>query len=184
MLGLSWLRRCVFRSRPQAKVLITGLDSAGKTTFMYQLKLGHATVTTPTIGFNAETFAWKEIDVTFWDVSGRGGNRALVRHFTVDADAHVFMVDSADADRIEDARDLLLSLINDPAMRDLPLLVIANKQDLSGSLSPDEVVDQLGLREFGHVCWRVQAACASSGSGLTEGAQWLHDQVAHGLAGK
>ena len=53
--------------KPQMRILMVGLDAAGKTTILYKLKLGEVVTTIPTIGFNVESVSYKNIDFTVWD---------------------------------------------------------------------------------------------------------------------
>jgi GTPase SAR1 family protein len=53
------------------KILMNGLDAAGKTTILYRMKLNEVCMTIPTIGFNVETVEWKNLTFTCWDVGGR-----------------------------------------------------------------------------------------------------------------
>ncbi len=53
------------------RILMVGLDAAGKTTILYKLKLGEIVTTIPTIGFNVETVEYKNISFTVWDVGGQ-----------------------------------------------------------------------------------------------------------------
>lgn len=48
------------------RILMVGLDAAGKTTILYKLKLGEIVTTIPTIGFNVETVEYKNISFTVW----------------------------------------------------------------------------------------------------------------------
>merc|ERR1719393_927790 len=102
MMG-SLRRRCL--ATKDVRVLIVGLDAAGKTTTLYRLKLGEVVTTIPTIGFNVETVEYKNISFTAWDIGGRGQMRALWRHYYQDTKALVLVVDSNDRDRIEDVRE-------------------------------------------------------------------------------
>lgn len=52
----------------EARILMVGLDAAGKTTILYKLKLDENVTTIPTIGFNVETVQYKKINFTMWDV--------------------------------------------------------------------------------------------------------------------
>lgn len=66
------LKNWSFLSKNQElRVLMNGLDAAGKTTVLYRLKLGEIVTTIPTIGFNVETLKWKNFTFTCWDVGGR-----------------------------------------------------------------------------------------------------------------
>ena len=63
------------------RILMVGLDAAGKTTILYKLKLGEIVTTIPTIGFNVETVEYKNISFTVWDVGGQDKIRPLWRHY-------------------------------------------------------------------------------------------------------
>ena len=55
----------------EMRILMVGLDAAGKTTILYKLKLGEVVNTIPTIGFNVETVEYKNISFNVWDVGGQ-----------------------------------------------------------------------------------------------------------------
>ena len=78
------------------------------------------------------------------------------------------MVDSSDAERIDESRDELFEVLNDDQMRNVPVVVIANKQDLPNAMSPAKIVDALELRKLGSRKWHVQGACAVNGEGIYE----------------
>ncbi|VDO02469.1 unnamed protein product, partial [Rodentolepis nana] len=67
--------------KKESRILLLGLDAAGKTTILYKLKLGETTVTIPTIGFNVETIEYKNIIFTMWDVGGQKVIRNLWYHY-------------------------------------------------------------------------------------------------------
>merc|ERR1712203_1094112 len=83
------------------RILMVGLDAAGKTTILYKLKLGEVVTTIPTIGFNVETVEYKNINFTVWDVGGQDKIRPLWRHYYQNTNGIIFVVDSADADRMK-----------------------------------------------------------------------------------
>nr|ABV22232.1 ADP-ribosylation factor [Karlodinium veneficum] len=159
--------------RKAIRVLIVGLDAAGKTTTLYKLKLGEVVTTIPTIGFNVETVEFKNISFTAWDIGGRGAMRALTRHYYQHTQAIILVVDSNDKDRIEDARDSFLPMLEEDDLKDACLLVFANKQDLPNAMNVSEVTEKLGLHQLRQRQWYIQASCATSGDGLYEGLDWL-----------
>lgn len=55
----------------ESKILMVGLDAAGKTTILYKLKIGDVVATIPTIGFNMETVQYKNVTFSVWDVGGQ-----------------------------------------------------------------------------------------------------------------
>merc|ERR1712039_478734 len=150
-----------------------GLDAAGKTTILYKLKLGEVVTTIPTVGFNVETVEYKNLSFTVWDIGDQDKIRKLWRHYYQGTQGVIFVVDSSDRDRIEDAREELSNILSDEEMRDAVLLVFANKQDLPNSMRPGEVSEKLGLQDMRRRQWFVQSACATTGDGLYEGLDWL-----------
>lgn len=183
-MGLSftkfWSR--LFNSKKEKRVVMVGLDGAGKTTVLYQLKLGEVQTTIPTIGFNVETVAYKNVNFTVWDIGGQDKIRPLWRYYYTNADAVIFVVDSTDDKRIDDAsgyqhsaRDELQTLLAEDELKDAAVLVLANKQDTTGALKVKDVAQRLGLAGIKKHQWHVQGCCAVSGDGLYEGLDWLTD---------
>mmetsp|Transcript_42701 Transcript_42701/g.114303 ORF Transcript_42701/g.114303 Transcript_42701/m.114303 type:complete len:162 (-) Transcript_42701:432-917(-) len=115
-------------SKKEMRILMVGLDAAGKTTILYKLKLGEIVTTIPTIGFNVETVEYKNINFTVWDVGGQDKIRPLWRHYFQNTQGLIFVVDSNDRDRAAEARDELHRMLNEDELRDAVLLVFANKQ--------------------------------------------------------
>merc|ERR1712046_567131 len=110
------------------RILMVGLDAAGKTTILYKLKLGEVVTTIPTIGFNVEKVEYKNINFTVWDIGGQDKIRKLWRYYYQNTQGLIFVVDSNDRDRIEDARAELANMLGEEEMRNAALLVFANKQ--------------------------------------------------------
>ena len=84
------------KKKNEWRILILGLDSAGKTSLLYKLKLGEVVSTVPTIGFNVETAEYKKNVFTFWDVGGQDKIRALWIHYYQNTAVLIFVVDSSD----------------------------------------------------------------------------------------
>merc|ERR1719172_24824 len=116
--------------KKEMRIVMVGLDAAGKTTVLYKLKLGEVVTTVPTIGFNVETVEYKNISFTVWDIGGQDKIRKLWRYYYANTQGLIFVIDSNDRDRIEDAREELVQMLNEDEMRDAVLLVFAIKQDL------------------------------------------------------
>jgi len=197
-------------SKKEMRILMVGLDAAGKTTILYKLKLGEIVTTIPTIGFNVETVEYKNISFTVWDVGGQDkvihkGDyvrssvlplrepwcrdktnynfkqiRPLWRHYFQNTQGLIFVVDSNDRDRVSEARDELHRMLNEDELRDAVLLVFANKQDLPNAMTAAEITDKLGLHSIRQRHWFIQSTCATSGEGLYEGLDWLSTNIANG----
>ncbi|XP_071851006.1 ADP-ribosylation factor 6 [Apostichopus japonicus] len=159
--------------RREMRILMLGLDAAGKTTILYKLKLGQSVTTIPTVGFNVETVSYKKVNFNVWDVGGQDKIRPLWRHYYTGTQGLIFVVDCADVDRIEEAKQELHRIINDREMKDTLILIFANKQDLPGALKPHEIQEKLGLPKIREHNWYVQPSCATTGDGLYEGLTWL-----------
>merc|ERR1712217_754876 len=129
----------------EKRILMLGLDAAGKTTIIYKLQLGEVVHTIPTIGFNVETISYKNVDFTVWDVGGQNKIRPLWRHYYRGTDALIWVVDASDKDRIEESKEEMHSVLNDDELRDAKILVFANKQDLPGAVRSKKLAEQLGL---------------------------------------
>lgn len=170
--GLGSLKK-VFDRKTPARILMVGLDAAGKTTILYKLKLGEVTTTIPTIGFNVETVQYKNISFTVWDVGGQDKIRPLWRHYYHGTDGLIFVVDSNDRERIGDARGELMRMLEEDEMRNAALLVFANKQDLPNAMAANDITDHLGLNSLVDRRWLMQPAVAPAGDGLYEGLDWL-----------
>jgi len=175
------------------RILMVGLDAAGKSTILYQLKLGEVIPCIPTIGFNVETVEYKNIKFTMFDVGGQDKIRPLWRHYYKDTDAVIFVVDSNDRERIDNesgmyesmpASEELHSMLQDDELRNAVLLVLANKQDLPNAMSVNEVTERLSLNSLRNRQWYIQGSCATSGDGVYQGLDWLSDTLAKVSKGK
>ncbi|GAA96052.1 uncharacterized protein L969DRAFT_103222 [Mixia osmundae IAM 14324] len=154
--------------KKEMRILMVGLDAAGKTTILYKLKLGEIVTTIPTIGFNVETVEYKNISFTVWDVGGQDKIRPLWRHYFQNTQGIIFVVDSNDRERVSEAREELQRMLNEDELRDALLLVFANKQDLPNAMNAAEITDKLGLHSLRSRTWFIQSTCAVSGDGLYE----------------
>ena len=159
------------------KILLVGLDCAGKTTMLYKMQLGKVETTIPTIGLNVETVQYqKGVAITTliaWDVGGRDPLRPLWRHYYQNTDGIIFMVDSNDRERVEWTAEKLSEMLKEEELMDKPLLVFANKQDLPNALRTSELVEKLNLHSIRNRKWFIQECVATQGKGLYEGLGWL-----------
>jgi len=163
---------------PNYRVLINGLDAAGKTTIVYYLKLGQKVVTIPTIGFNVETIQVNRmLSFTMWDVGGGEKLRPLFRHYTEGTRAFIYVVDGSDVERLPIAIQELYQDILSHDTHNLPLLIFLNKYDLPGIASCEYVAEAANLLNEKQRRWRVQASIATTGAGLQQGLEWLSRQV-------
>ena len=166
---------CKFWQKRLVKIMFIGLDAAGKTTILYQLKLGEVVSTIPTIGFNVETIDHGNVRYQSWDVGLRSQTRPLLRHYYAQTEAVVFVIDCHDKERYREAVDELLDdVVKADELTGIPILVLANKQDMAGVMSKEEIVGDLmtksGLKERK---WEVFPVSGLNGEGLRKGLDWL-----------
>jgi small GTP-binding protein len=109
------------------RIVMVGLDSAGKTTILYKLKLGKNVFATPTLGFHVESILHKNTNFTFWDIGGQRTMRPLWKRYFMETKVLVFVLDSNDRDRIDEAHFELHRLDEEEELKDAILLVFANK---------------------------------------------------------
>lgn len=165
-------------SESHAKILMLGLDAAGKTTVLYKLKLNEIVSTIPTIGFNVETVQpVKNVSFTVWDVGGQDKIRPLWRHYFVGCEGLVFVVDSADPSRFQEAKAELDWILESDEMEGVPVVILANKQDLPNASTTSKVAEKLGLHDVRSRKWHVQGTSATVGEGVLESMHELSSMV-------
>ncbi|XP_046856487.1 ADP-ribosylation factor 3-like [Xenia sp. Carnegie-2017] len=174
LLSSVWTR---LLGRGDVRILMVGLDNAGKTTILYQLKFGQVISSVPTIGFNVETVKYKNISFTVWDIGGQDKIRNLWRVYFPGSLGIIFVIDSSDKERLDQAKTELQRLLNEDQLENVHLLIFANKQDVENAMSLTEIREKLNLSALARRSWFVQGTCATKGEGLTEGLDWLANQI-------
>lgn len=153
------------------RVCMLGLDAAGKTTVLQMMKVGKTSSRTiPTIGFNVETVKpCKGLTLTIWDVGGQDKIRQLWKHYYTTTEGIIFVVDSADKSRFGEAMSELHAIIQEEDMRKVPIVVLANKQDLPDAIDKAELTSVLELDQLPpEHQWHVENCCAVRGTGIYE----------------
>ena len=160
-------------SKKEIRILMLGLDAAGKTTILHQLGKKGEIKTLPTIGFYVESLDYKNFNFIVFDIGGADKMRLLFRHYYQNTKGLIFVVDSNDRDRIEDAAEELKKMLAEEELKDCCVLFMANKQDLNDALSTDEVTKALGMESLKERTWFVQGTSGITGQGLEEGLNWM-----------
>lgn len=157
----------------EVRILILGLDNAGKTTILYRLQADEVIATTPTIGFNVETVQYKNIKFQVWDLGGQSSIRPYWRCYFPNTNAIIYVVDSIDKSRLGDSNQELKLMLEEEELKGVTLLIFANKQDLPNAMTAQEISEGLGLTEIRNRQWAIFQTSALRGSGITEGLDWL-----------
>jgi len=157
----------------ELRILILGLDGAGKTTILYRLQVGEVVTTIPTIGFNVETVTYKNLKFQVWDLGGQTSIRPYWRCYYSNTDAVIYVVDSVDRERMGISKQELLSMLDEEELKNALLLVFANKQDMEQAMQPSEIALELGLAALKNRKWQIFKTSALKDIGLKEGMEWL-----------
>ena len=159
--------------KKEVRLLILGLDNAGKTTVLYQIQFGESKVTVPTLGFNVETVKYENLTFQMWDLGGQSELRPYWRCYYPKTNAIVFVIDSTDKERLDIAKQELFFLIKEEDLKGVPIAILANKQDLEGALSDIEISEMLGLSDIKTNQWAIFKTVAKTGVGLDNAFKWL-----------
>ncbi|XP_063728832.1 E3 ubiquitin-protein ligase TRIM23-like [Symsagittifera roscoffensis] len=163
----------------EMRLVMLGLNNAGKTSILFKLKQNEFVPTTlPTIGFNVETVEYKNLQFNIWDVGGDPKLRPLWKHYYLNTQALIFVVDSSDQSRLSEAQSELSRLMLEKDLRSAILLVLASKQDSRDAIGVEILTNELNLHK---ICcgrkWHIQACDAQTGVGLEDGLDWLSRQL-------
>ncbi|GMH39077.1 hypothetical protein BSKO_06975 [Bryopsis sp. KO-2023] len=164
----------------EMRILVVGFYYAGKTTILKKLKLGEVLTKGQTVEFLYETVEHKGIVFTAWDAHPHPHplfrdfmERYFYSHHYKNTQGLIFVVDSNDRLLIRAARIELWRLLDADDLRDVVLIVFANKQDRPNAMTIAEIIDQLDLRSLHQCDWYIQGTCATTGDGLHEGLDML-----------
>ena len=161
----------------ERSIVIVGLDGAGKTTVLYNLQFGEEIENTvPTLGFNVENLQVNKTKFKAWDLGGQHKLRELWHYYYEDIDGIVFVMDSVDKDRFPEARGELHTILTNQRLRDLPVLILANKQDISLAANKTEIVEALGYSIFAKDNIHVVECSARFNQRVNIAFEWLVNQ--------
>mmetsp|Transcript_23922 Transcript_23922/g.60936 ORF Transcript_23922/g.60936 Transcript_23922/m.60936 type:complete len:187 (-) Transcript_23922:304-864(-) len=172
-MGLLTIIKKVKRKEKEMRILMVGLDNAGKTTIVKRLNGEDITTISPTLGFNIKTMSFRGYKLNIWDVGGQKTLRPYWRNYFEKTDGLIWVVDSADLARLEDCKQELQALLQEERLVGATLLIFANKQDIPSALSPTELEQVLDFKSIAKRHCRVVACSAVNGSGILEGFDWL-----------
>ena len=164
------------RSRNNFKIIILGIQNAGKTTILYRLSIGQLVKTTPTIGSNVEEISYNNVKLQAWDLGGQESTRSIWDVYFTNTDAIVYVIDTHD-ETYDDSKTQFYKLLKNEALKNAIILIYANKQDLPGAKSVGEIIQIYELDTIKDHIWHIQPCSAQTGEGLITGMKWLSDQL-------
>ncbi|KAJ5078401.1 adp-ribosylation factor-like protein [Anaeramoeba ignava] len=176
-MGLLTIVRKIKEKEKEMRLLMLGLDNAGKTTIIKKFLGEDISTISPTLGFNIETIEHKDYKLVFWDVGGQKTLRSYWKNYYEKTDGLIWVVDSADKRRIKDCRKELKKLLVEEKLAGASLLIFANKQDIDGSLSKLEIAKLLKIHKINGRHCEIIGCSAYNGLGLLEGIDWIVDDI-------
>ncbi|KAF7553616.1 hypothetical protein G7Z17_g3488 [Cylindrodendrum hubeiense] len=173
---LSILRKARLKDK-EMRILMLGLDNAGKTTIVKKVMGEDVSTVSPTLGFIIKTIDYEGYKLNIWDVGGQKTLRSYWRNYFEKTDALIWVVDATDRLRIEDCRDELQGLLQEERLGGASLLVFANKMDVEGCMTEQEILASLQLEAIRTHRWHILPCSAMTGVNLKEGLAWVVDDA-------
>ncbi|KAK4879499.1 hypothetical protein RN001_007645 [Aquatica leii] len=172
-MGLLFAKLWNLFGNEEHKIVIVGLDNAGKTTILYQFLMNEVVHTSPTIGSNVEEVVWRNIHFIMWDLGGQQSLRAAWSTYYTNTEFVIVVIDSTDKERLITIREELHKMLSHEELSKAGVLIYANKQDIKGSMTATEISRQLDLTSIKKQQWHIQSCCALTGEGLYQGLEWI-----------
>ncbi|XP_060092920.1 ADP-ribosylation factor-like protein 9 [Heteronotia binoei] len=166
--------------KPQSKqILVLGLDGAGKTSILHSLtanQVKHST--TPTEGFNAVCVSTEDSKMEFLEIGGSETLRGYWKMYLSRVLLLIYVVDSADHKRLPVAKKLLHQLVQNNST--LPVMILANKQDLEGAYCITDIHEALALSDIGdeRKIFLIGTHVAEDGSEISAGMKDTRELIA------
>ncbi|KAH9872491.1 hypothetical protein IAQ61_005327 [Plenodomus lingam] len=169
---LSILRKARLKDK-EMRILMLGLDNAGKTTIVKQIMNEDVNTVSPTLGFIIKTIEYDGYKLNIWDVGGQKTLRTYWKNYFEKTDTLIWVVDATDRERIEDCRQELAGLLQEERLSGASLLVFKNKSDVPGAMTEDEVREALRLQAITTHKWHIMPCSAITGMNLRQGLEWV-----------
>ena len=128
-------------------LVLLGLDNAGKTTFLHRLKEDRMSIHDPTLYAHSEEIKLGNLLFKIVDVGGHKTMRKIWKNFYMNTNAIIFIVDAAQAERLNECRDELKNIFNETTAKSVPILILGNKIDIRSAVSEEDLIESLGIRE-------------------------------------
>uniref|UniRef100_A0AC35U7Y6 ADP-ribosylation factor-like protein 3 n=1 Tax=Rhabditophanes sp. KR3021 TaxID=114890 RepID=A0AC35U7Y6_9BILA len=164
-----------FKNQPnkELRILLLGLDNAGKTTVLKKLASEDVSHITPTQGFNVKTVVSGEIKLNVWDIGGQRKIRPYWKNYFEGIDILIYVIDSSDRKRLEETGLELTDILEEEKLKNVPILIFANKQDLITSAKASDIASLLQLTSIRDRLWQIQPSSAITEEGIKEGMDWI-----------
>ena len=162
------------------KISWLGLERVGKTSLTNYLASGFFTPTfQPTLGFSIIQFEMRGIIIQSWDFGGQDSFRmALWDQYLEGSKGIVYVIDSTQQDRFRVAKkELWNKILTNDKLRHVPLLILANKQDLPEAATIKEIIEKLDIKLIFDHSYAIFPTSAKNGLNVIEGMIWLMNEI-------
>lgn len=178
-MGLLSIIKKTKQKEKEMRILILGLDNAGKTTVVKRFCNQDTSTISPTLGFMIHAFSFRGVTLNVWDIGGQQCLRSYWRNYFESTDGIIWVVDSNDQGRLQDCKRELQNLLQEERLAGATLLLFLNKQDIATALPPAEISEILDTASIAsgkrHV--KTVVCSARTGDGLLEGISWLVEDI-------
>lgn len=161
----------------RVNIAMCGLDNAGKTSILNYLKNGEPSESLATMGVNFEKLKLGKLDLSIMDLGGQQVFRQFWPGYIERADILIFVLDSSDIQRLSLAKEIFHQAVKDYCTPNIPILILATKQDLNNVCSLAYIIQNFHLTTMFERTIHVQKASAQTGLGIYEAFQWIHNQI-------
>ncbi|KAF6039926.1 ARL3 [Bugula neritina] len=163
---LALLKKLKSTPDKELRILLLGLDNAGKTTLLKSLASEDVSHITPTQGFNIKSVNSSGFKLNVWDIGGQRKIRPYWRNYFERTDVLIYVIDSSDRKRFDETGLELSELLEEDKLGGVPIMVFANKQDLFNAAPATEIAESLELTNIRDRPWHIQACSAMTGEGV------------------
>jgi len=176
-MGLLNIIRKTKEKEKEMRILILGLDNAGKTTIVKKFNGEDINTISPTLGFNIKTLFFKDFKLSIWDVGGQLSIRTYWRNFFEQTDGLIWVIDSSDQSRLQSCKVELHELLKQEKLAGASLLIFYNKSDIEGCMSLKQIEEFLDLNRIHSRHWAILPSSGVTGSGLYQGINWMVNDI-------
>ncbi|KNH08748.1 Small GTPase superfamily ARF/SAR type [Perkinsela sp. CCAP 1560/4] len=171
-MGFLTLYRKRKKRERELRIIILGLDNAGKSSILKHILGEDPMWTDPTYGFSIRSKVYENHLINFWDIGGQRSLRPFWRNYFEKTDGIIWVVDGSDAGRFGEHVQELNNILRDARLLKCSVLLLVNKQDLYPDRELDVIQETLSSLED-RTRLRVLPCSAYTGKGINEGLSWL-----------